>query len=372
MTTDFNFPAFDLTTARPVAQHPKYIIDPALYNAVQVAILLQQPLLLTGEPGTGKTRLAEELALRLSRQADASFLSQPLVFHTKTTSTFTDLFYTYDALGHFHAAHFDGGNQTPKSGPLKPIRQQSLDTDGPVIGKLSSPSQPDGSPQASSFVQLQALGQAILLSNATALSEYNQRVGAYLPMNNVLIDRPRSSVVLIDEVDKAPRDFANDLLNELDRFEFCVREDRNRTYCKGEGKVIVILTSNSEKNLPDAFLRRCIFYHIEFPNEEQLLAIVRGQLFTAADEEQPANQQREDHINARLKEYIGVFTNIRKENPKKPPATAELISWIFFLRKYVLGNVPYNAIDKDVRRAGNSILAKHKDDLLALNAPLTT
>lgn len=356
MAIDFNFSSAELETFRPEAQRTEYVVDPALYNAVRVAILLQQPLLLTGEPGTGKTRLAEKLADDLSQRPDSDFLNRPLVFHTKTTSTFTDLFYTYDALGHFQAAHFDEGNQLPPT--------PGVSLTNPMDNLLSK--QKKEVPQASAYIQLQALGQAILLSNAEALADYNRREQSYLPMSSVPTDRPRSTVVLIDEVDKAPRDFANDLLNELDRFEFCVREDRNQTYCRGLGKVIVILTSNSEKNLPDAFLRRCIFYHIEFP-EKQLLDIVIGQLFTNS----PEYKAKKAQIDERLKEYIGVFMAMRNSNPKKQPATAELISWIYFLREQLINNVPYNAIDKTIRRAGNSILAKHKDDLLALNNALT-
>ncbi len=198
--------------------------------------------------------------------------------------------------------------------------------------------------RASSYVYLQALGQAIILSNKETAREnfpykHMDRVKKVLKGN----ESPKSSVVLIDEVDKAPRDFANDLLNELDKYEFFVKEDREQTesYKKGKNNIFVILTSNSEKSLPDAFLRRCIFYHLEFPSNKQLLQIVKTQLSLDNDLEQNTPDEQ-------LMKYIEFFGNVRNKNQDKKPATAELISWMHYLRSHILNDKGVRDIDPDI------------------------
>lgn len=324
-----------------------YILDSGLYNAVRVAILLKQPLLLTGEPGTGKTRLAEKLAADLHAEFPDDYLDKPLVFNTKTISTSTDLFYLYDALGHFHATHFDSAKLEEKTRSTAP---------GQV---LSVPEKPPG-PEVARHIRLQALGQAIVLSSQAMLDQC-----PYLPMIDVDSSKPRSSVVLIDEVDKAPRDFTNDLLNELDRFKFQVREDGNAEYQIGPKNIFVILTSNSEKNLPDAFLRRCIFYHIEFPKEEQLQEIVLSQIFNKLDELK-TNDSKRKAVEETVLKYITFFVEVKNRNLKKKPATAELISWIYFLREDILNNRSPAEVDESKKWASYSILAKHAEDLALL------
>ncbi|RMG84231.1 MAG: AAA family ATPase, partial [Bacteroidetes bacterium] len=158
----------------------EYILQPGLKNAVEVAIALRQPLLVTGEPGTGKTRLADKVAWMLAQQKGTHFLDKPLVFNTKTSSTSRDLFYTYDAMSHYQAAN---------------IKREEITR----------------APKTADFIELQAFGQAIAMTNPASVdtSKFKTPIG----------DKPVSSVVLIDEIDKAPRDFTNDILHEVDRYE---------------------------------------------------------------------------------------------------------------------------------------------------------
>lgn len=293
----------------------KYIMHDELQSAVEVAIALGQPLLLTGEPGTGKTLLANKVAHEL-HQSDARFRKKPLVFYTKTTSTARDLFYTYDAVSHFQRAN---------------LKQEGS---GAV-------------PTTADFIELQALGQAIAFSNPGDLDQ--SLFKTELPAE------PQSSVVLIDEIDKAPRDFTNDILNEIEQFAFQIREQNNyEIEHGGEQQIVVVMTSNSEKNLPDAFLRRCVFYHIPFPAPDTLLKIVRSQLGAHTD-----------YTETALTNLIDIFGRIRDESVRKAPATAELISWLRMLelKKYMELN-PAN--QKDLMLQNLSVLVKTREDLEAV------
>ncbi|MBK8491949.1 MAG: MoxR family ATPase [Saprospirales bacterium] len=294
-----------------------YVMDEELKNAVEVAIALNQPILLTGEPGTGKTRLADKVAYELAKdKGNYKFHSKPLLFFTKTTSTARDLFYTYDALGHFQAAN------------IKREETQKV-------------------PKTADFIELQALGLAIAQTNPGELdpSKFKTQVGK----------EGQSSVVLIDEIDKAPRDFTNDLLNEIERYEFFLKEEDNYPIRRGDDqRIVVIMTSNSEKNLPDAFLRRCVFYHIPFPNSDRLLEIAKAQLGGAT--------QFTDQL---LKELIGRFEEIRSKALRKPPATAELIGWLRILEMQGLLDGDAKKQQKALRD-NLSILVKTKEDLDAV------
>jgi MoxR-like ATPase len=298
----------------------KYLLTEELKSAVKVAITLGQPLLITGEPGTGKTQLAYKVAYDLSRD-NPEFYETPFVFNTKTTSTATDLFYLYDAIRHFHDAN---------------IRK----TTGEEI------------PHISNYIKLQALGKAIALSNEKEIErkEFIQTSAA----------GPKSSVVLIDEIDKAPRDFPNDILDEIEKFQFEIKEAENYKITKGESqRIIVIMTSNSEKNLPDAFLRRCVFYHIPFPGKEELFKIVQSHL-------------GEDSEYAKDDELIKHFQKIREILTKKKPATAELIAWlrILELKNFILdGKVDFDNLttkQKKILMISYLVLAKTKEDLETL------
>lgn len=253
-----------------------YLPDKGLVDAVNVALLLGQPLLLTGEPGTGKTQLAHSLAWELGFDA-------PQIFETKSSSSARDLFYGYDTLSRFHAAQTGEGSKA------------SLD-----------------------YLTWHALGIAILQSRPFA------DVEQWLT-KDFLYNGPRRSVVLIDEIDKAPRDFPNDLLNEVENLYFRVPELGNtRIAASEEMRPILVLTSNSEKNLPEAFLRRCVYYNIPFPDRNRLTDIVMARVGSFENSDSPL-----------LSEALELFIKLREPGSglRKRPATAELIGWLIALNE---------------------------------------
>src|SRR5262249_10942839 len=157
------------------------------------------------------------------------------------------------------------------------------------------------------------LGKAILFTRQPS------EVSMYLP-EGMIHPGKSQSVVIIDEIDKAPRDFPNDILNELDQLYFRVPELDNQPITVDDAlRPIVIITSNSEGDLPDAFLRRCIFYHIPFPGSDQMRGIVEGHLGVFAG---GASQFLDDSLT--------LFYALRDDSVglRKKPATAELLEWI--------------------------------------------
>jgi MoxR-like ATPase len=319
---DFNFSLTQLeqweAQHRPSSNPADYILTPELSAAVKTALALRQPLLLTGEPGTGKTMLANKVAQYLHEQNPGGFGPAPLVFNTKTTSTARDLFYTYDALSHFQQAGLSQAEAT----------------------------------SALPFITLRALGKAIALSLPPGDSR-----GAF---HHQLKDMTAmSSVVLIDEVDKAPRDFPNDLLNELERYEFDVQELQDgRLYrAAPQSRIVVILTSNSEKNLPEAFLRRCVFHHIEPHSKDTLRSILKARF-----------QGRLDNTADVLIQH---FDRIRAAITGKRPGTAEFLGWVRILELEQLAEPlrrakAFTDLTKDQQEAlirSLSVLIKTRSDL---------
>jgi MoxR-like ATPase len=254
----------------------KYLSDPGLIDAANVALMLGQPLLLTGEAGTGKTQFAYSLAWELK-------LGEPFKFETKSNSVARDLFYTYDALKRF---------QDVQSG-LKP---ESI----------------------LPYLTYQALGIAILCTRAQ--QENKGLVDNDFPGS----EKPTRSVVLIDEIDKAPRDFPNDILNEIENMYFRIPEMGNlKVEANRNLPPIVVITSNSEKDLPDAFLRRCVYYNIPFPDRERLRTIVSNRLGSYVD-----------GSTAFITDALDLFFALR-EVPgglRKSPSTAEMLGWMMALK----------------------------------------
>jgi len=280
-----------------------YIPETGLCDAVKVALTLGQPLLVTGEPGTGKTQLAYSIAHEFQ-------LPQPIVFHTKTSSNAQDLFYHYDVLKRFNDAN---------------------------ISRINNPIE--------DYITLSTLGIAILLTNQS--TELHQKLlpDPYKPYSNT------RSVVLIDEIDKAPRDFPNDILNEVEKLEFSIPEISRTFNAQNHITPILILTSNSEKYLPDAFLRRCVFYHIPFPDEAQLKDIVELRFNQSPIE--PSFSK--EFVRAAIQHFLA----IRKIPLKKKPATAEFLAWLTILKALQIDITPPNMMIKK----SYGVLAKNVDDL---------
>ena len=242
-----------------------YVATPDLMLAVNAAIRLQRPLLIKGEPGTGKTMLAEEVA---------AALGMPLLqWHIKSTTKAQQGLYEYDAVSRLRDSQL-GDDRVKDIGNyiVKGTLWQAFDADAPCV-------------------------------------------------------------VLIDEIDKADIEFPNDLLRELDRMEFFVYETRELV--KAKHRPIVFITSNNEKELPDAFLRRCFFHYIKFPDRDTMHKIV--------DVHFPGIKQ------ALLKEALEVFFGLRDvPGLKKKPSTSELIDWLKLL---VSEDIPPEALRSPDQKA---------------------
>ena len=283
-----------------------YISDPGMVDAVNVALMLGLPLLITGEPGTGKTQLASRIAWELG-------FGEPLVFGTKSGSAARDLFYTFDSLRRFHAASVPGATQDNRA-----------------------------------YLEYNALGTAILFANEEAAVRHLMPEGMVHPGR-------RQSVVLIDEVDKAPRDFPNDLLKELEEMSFRITELGNaKISAPADMRPVVIIASNSEKNLPDPFLRRCIYYHIPFPDTERLGKILARRLDLGGDENSPL-----------LRDALLFFEGLRARAVHKRPSTAELVNWVDVLLRRGADRTKPLKTSADLVNSSLGALAKNADDLKA-------
>ncbi len=301
-----------------------YVADEGLIKAVEIAIALGKPLLVSGEPGTGKTKLADYVAAQLynqTRDMANGFMPRPYIFNTKSTSVSTDLFYFYDAVSHFRSQHAN-----LKTGQFIELTPMGL-----------------------AIAQTHGMG-ADALKPIADIGNFNEKC---------LVPEPRSSVVLIDEVDKAPREFPNDLLNEMENYQFTIKEINQQVErAKNDCNIVVIMTSNSEKNLPNAFLRRCVFYHIEFPDKDKLLKIAKKRLTISNSE-----------YDALIEKAIDEFNVIRSRAMNKKPSTSEFLDWINLLQFYKLLKNESFAPDNvnPVYKATKGVLIKNYDDQQIIN-----
>jgi len=259
----------------------KYIASNALQDSVNVAIALGRPLLVRGEPGTGKTLLAMSVAESLGKEL--------FTWHVKSTSKAQDGLYSYDTVQRLNDSRFGGSDVND-------------------IGK---------------YIKLGPLGEAF--------------------------QQPKQVVVLIDEIDKADIEFPNDLLHELDAMKFHIYETNETIAAKH--RPIIIISSNAEKELPDAFLRRCVFHYISFPEKDQMKEIIDVHF---------ANLDKK-----LVSQCLAKFYWLREqENIRKLPSTSELIDWICALQR---GGVSAKTLEKEIPFLGT--LIKKEQDLETLTRP---
>lgn len=248
-------------------QRPLYPYLPSeeLVEVVNLAIFLERPLLLKGEPGCGKTRLAQAVSYELGLPFEA--------WYVKSTSQARNGLYTYDTVGRLR----DG--QLVANQLLKPEE----------LPRISDPA---------TYIKWGPLGRTFQTA--------------------------QRAVVLIDEIDKADIDFPNDLLLELDELRFVVEELDQ--VIEARFPPIVFITSNDEKDLPDAFLRRCLFHYIEFPSHERLMMILQG-IFPETSVEL---------ANKAVERFLDLRHEMQKtgEIATKKASTSELIDWFRVLRRY--------------------------------------
>ena len=256
----------------------EYIASDELIRSVNIAAALKKPLLVKGEPGTGKTMLAKAVAKSLNMEL--------LIWNIKSTTRAQDGLYVYDTVQRLYDSQFGTAGVDD-------------------IGK---------------YIRMGKLGEAF--------------------------KREKQTVLLIDEIDKADLEFPNDLLWELDQMEFYIPETGETV--KAKERPIVIITSNAEKELPDAFLRRCIFHYIAFPEKDEMAEIVKAHF--------------PDLTESLLQGVLDAFYRIRNlPGLSKKPATSELLDWIMALR---LGGIPEETLAEKIPFAG--ILLKKTEDLETL------
>ena len=262
---------------------------PQVETAINTALAVGEPLLVTGEPGTGKTQAAYYMAYKLN--------IEPVIhFQVKSASQATDLLYHFDMVRYFHDANL-----------------------GSQVAKLDK----------NNYVEKRPLWQAMTASHP--------------------------SVLLIDEIDKAPRDFANDLLHELDKMEFTIKETGETIRAPRENRPILLITSNSERRLPEPFLRRCIYHNIRFDDD-----LVEKAVWSRRDQYQKLN---DDFILMAIQRFLA----LRERNIRKRPAMGELLVWLRVLALAV-GSYP-DRLERDLSKLPYlGVLLKDRQDVEDITA----
>ncbi|MCZ8202819.1 MoxR family ATPase [Microcystis sp. LE19-55.1A] len=289
-----------------------------LIEVVNLAIELGMPLLLEGEPGCGKSRLAHALVYEFNYHRE----NNPIKYHewiVQSTSKAEDSLYQYDYIGRLQAAQISGILSQ------KEIEESSSEQKNPATSKQKNPA------TSKDWVDLQPLGKAFEQSK----------------------DKQEQSVVLIDEIDKADRDFPNDLLLAIESRRFFIKETGELIQANDQAFPLIIITSNQEKNLPNAFLRRCIYHYIELPNQERLRKILTER-FTDAEQEV---------IIKAVDRFLEVRTSQdeTKSEGEKKVSTSELIAWFKSLLKYKPEEIIAKLKEDKLPHA--SVLLKSRTDL---------
>jgi MoxR-like ATPase len=344
-------------------RHPaRYEADDDLIAAVNTALLLDKPLLVTGNPGTGKSDLAERVAWELR-------LGPVLRFEAQSLSEANDLFYRYDLIGRMAAM---------REREALPAR-----LDKPLYGRDGAAERPPASVLAgdesidwrADFIELGALGKAILRAGVSFQGADTRQQAEFSRLLHLAQARGATwaqqsgqrSVVLIDEIDKASRDFPNDLLNGIDRMEFRIREI-DQLLVKAPPRElglqpIVIITSNLERDLPGPFLRRCAFHHIKDPDREQLARIVRLRVF---DDDDRLGERELPPFYRQLLDCYFQFREAHGAQQAHPPGLTELIDVSRVLRRKQVAPEARWADGLPQLLGSVGALAKQREDVLRL------
>jgi MoxR-like ATPase len=327
--------------------HPaNYRARQDLADAVNTALALSKPLLLTGNPGTGKSQLAERIAWEFN-------LGPVLRFEAQSLSEANDLFYRFDLVGHLAAVEMFRIASKPET-PEEIATQ--------VRSELAT--QIRNEPQTLTpqrFVKLGPLGESIVRSDPPRHEVLFDAV--FGPGERAATTAPRPSVVLIDEIDKTSRDFPNDLLNGIERLEFRVRElGLVPMEVHPDHRPIVIITSNSERDLPAPFLRRCTFFHIADPTRDELADIVAQRFFAGRRGDGAPGGPKLPPFYQQLLERFWDFREQHQDELQYRPGTSELIDWTAALSGQTAAPDAALADQIDLLRKTASAVSKHKDD----------